>query len=513
MNRTRPNAPLAALLFAGLQLLSACPLLAGESDLLPVRIQGKIGFINESGVLVSAPQWNDYDVFTAPFAQWVNGHLWVTKRTPDGDAFSTFLNREGNAITEFGLVQPDFMVTPTFDGEGTAYIELQSGGYAVINRDGKILHTHPKDWCGRFSEGLMAVPVGGAWGFIDPKGSFVIAPTFDAARNFSEGLAWVAKEGEYGAINRTGRFVVGPKYAQARPFNDGVAWVQKGGKWGAIDTLGRVLQSPTFGGIYETHGPYAILRVQDLWGLADARNGVLLPLKYEQVVFNAWGRPECFFKFKKAQKWGLVNGEGRILVRPVYDRIGNLCHNFDYFAVEQDEKAGLCDLSGRIVRPLIYDHAPALLHEGLAAFRMDGKVGFMDAHLQVAVSPACANGHVFSEGLAEVELDCGRSGYINRQGDFVVPANYLGGDMFTNGFAAVYKLNPDTRGRFLWGVVNRSGEEVIPCIYDKTAVRERIVAVVKDDSIGYSDLQGRWIWELPDPAGEEKSNHRVEATK
>ena len=66
----------------------------------------------------------------------------------------------------------------------------------------------------------------------------------------------------------------------------------------------------------------------------------------------------------------------------------------------------------------------------------------------------------FSEGLAKVRKN-GKEGYINSQGEEVIPCIYEYAWNFSEGLAKVRKNGRE-------GYINPQGEEVIPCIYDCT---------------------------------------------
>ena len=70
-------------------------------------------------------------------------------------------------------------------------------------------------------------------GFIDKKGTFVIAPTYLMALHFSEGLAAVRLEVEkgktkWGFIDQKGNMIIAPTYAEALSFSGGLAPVKTG---------------------------------------------------------------------------------------------------------------------------------------------------------------------------------------------------------------------------------------------------------------------------------------------
>ena len=63
-----------------------------------------------------------------------------------------------------------------------------------------------------FNRDLIPVMQGGKAGFIDPKGSVVIAPKFEVASVFSNGLARVRENGKYGFIDEKGASVIPSEY-------------------------------------------------------------------------------------------------------------------------------------------------------------------------------------------------------------------------------------------------------------------------------------------------------------
>jgi hypothetical protein len=79
----------------------------------------------------------------------------------------------------------------------------------------------------------------------------------------------------------------------------------------------------------------------------------------------------------------------------------------------------------------------------------------------------------FSEGLAAVGYR-GRKGFIDENGNFVIPFQYNKADNFHEGLAAIQK---DWR----WGYIDRKGKVVIPFQYDKAFQFDGGIAPVKKD--------------------------------
>ena len=64
----------------------------------------------------------------------------------------------------------------------------------------------------------------------------------------------------------------------------------------------------------------------------------------------------------------------------------------------------------------------------------------------------------FSDGLARVELD-GKWGFIDKSGKEVIPCVYDYAWGFSDGLAVV-ELN----GK--WGFIDKAGKQLVPCVYD-----------------------------------------------
>ena len=82
----------------------------------------------------------------------------------------------------------------------------------------------------------------------------------------------------------------------------------------------------------------------------------------------------------------------------------------------------------------------------------------------------------FSEGLARVKQN-EKWGFINTQGEVVIPCIYDNAWRFFEGLAAVEQNDK-------WGFINTKGEVVIPCIYDFAWAFSEGLAEVKQNGKG-----------------------------
>jgi hypothetical protein len=130
-----------------------------EAQLYPIRLRGKMGYIDRAGKVVIRPQFDN---------------AW-----------------------------------PMSEGYGNVMIGLKRG---LIDRAGKVLIKPKYRYDGgleNVQEGLVRVMTDqGLYGFVNPRGEEVIPARFNYALGFSEGLAPAVADKKFGYIDRTGKFAI-----------------------------------------------------------------------------------------------------------------------------------------------------------------------------------------------------------------------------------------------------------------------------------------------------------------
>lgn len=146
---------------------------------------------------------------------------------------------------------------------------------------------------------------------------------------------------------------------------------------------------------------------------------------------------------------------------------------------------GVIDESGNLVVECEY---PNLFYagEGLLMLRSpDYRGGYMDLNERPVTSFNWQETDYFFEGMATVSD--GLYGFINADGELVVPCEWDAADRFESGFAAVQKNHK-------WGYIDKTGELVIPCEWDSHyTFSEDLLCVSKDGKMGYLDKTGRQV--------------------
>ncbi|HEX4606788.1 MAG TPA: WG repeat-containing protein, partial [Urbifossiella sp.] len=208
-------------------------------------VNSKWGFIDRTGKVVVQARYSRVDEFSDGLAPVKVGGTYAA-----GGKWG-YIDRTGKEV-----------ISPRFDGvwpfrEGFAAVEI-GDKYGFIDRTGAVVIPPRFTSLHRFSEGLAAVQEDGAWGFIGPDGEYRIRPRFGWAGDFSEGLAAVhdrpavgMKDGDQPPmkyIDRTGAVVIElpPDIDIAYSFHEERAVVLRGRLYGLIDRTGRVIVEPRY---------------------------------------------------------------------------------------------------------------------------------------------------------------------------------------------------------------------------------------------------------------------------
>ena len=144
--------------------------------------------------------------------------------------------------------------------------------------------------------------------------------------------------------------------------------------------------------------------------------------------------------------------------------------------------------------------------EGLAKVKLNGQYGFVDQQGNVVIPLKYDMAGGFHGGLARVQLKR-KYGFIDQQGNVVVPLKYDYAGNFHEGLASVSGLVsrpwPErtegvthiTYGKS--GFIDKEGKQVIPLIYDDAGGFEEGLAKVElDDKVGFIDKEGNEYWDM-----------------
>lgn len=318
---------------------------------------------------------------------------------------------------------------------------------------------------------ILPVRVGDKWGYITPKGEFVVNPTYSDADYFFEGLARVEQHGKIGYIDKKGKIVIPFEYVGGTNFSEGMAFVTRPTQCPiCIDKKGKELfqlDSVEYVQSY-SEGLAWVRRVDSKVGFINTEGLPVIPYSYT----NASSFSEGLASVVVDNKCGFINKRGEIVIEPKYSITGDF-------------------------------------HEGLAWVYYEGQYGYINKKGEIVITPQFEDAEDFSEGLACVSPDEENYGYINTKGKYIVNPQYTTAGLFQNGLAPFrfhgddgylnkkgrIAINPDLGKATMfmgdyafakmngqWGLINKKGKFVVPEQFES----------VKDPTSYYSRTQSNY---------------------
>lgn len=313
------------------------------SILLPVRINGKWGYINEKGEVVIKPQFAVAGEFSEGFAKVRNEDVWFY-----------YIDKNGNSITK-GKV---FRVAFDFS-EDLAFVQespVSKTGFINSNGDWSInpqfdTYTGAGTPLGSFKDGLAIVYLNGKIGFINKQGEFVITPIYNYAYSFSEDLAVINLMNKYGFIDKKGKLKIFPRFGYASSFSEGLAgFSYDRQKFGFIDKSGKVVIEPIYDWVSGFSEGLASVNIGMAWyghqksggkyGFIDKTGKIVIEIKY--VVVNPFS--EGLAPVMINRKWGFIDKKGKMIIEPKFDWAEQFKNGISKVTI--DEKIGYIKKDG-----------------------------------------------------------------------------------------------------------------------------------------------------------------------
>jgi len=308
-----------------------------NTNLLPVKVGEKWGYVNQKGEYIINPQFD----MASPFLE---GRACVLVNDKFG-----FIDEKGTYV-----VHPKYKEA-TFFSEGRAWVVEEGKAPTLIDKDGKELFDMKEIECAYpFFDGLAQVRVAGddgssLYGYINKKGEYVVNPRYTSAENFSDGMAAVSGKDRNGYINKVGKVMVNDTVFKYREyFHNGHAIVGIDDKdwittYGVIDKSGKYVINPQFRRI--ENGGYGFLVKNDdgQWGLCDNKGKYVINPQFDGIL--SFGNSD-FAPVAIGEKWGYIDKKGKLVINPQFDSAFPFIDN-NIAVVSIGNKTGFIDKEGK----------------------------------------------------------------------------------------------------------------------------------------------------------------------
>jgi hypothetical protein len=371
-----------------------------------VRLGGLYGFVDDEEHEVVKPQYRIVDDYKLGFAQ------------VDVDGRSGLIDRDGKMVIEpkYGFIEaigPDrFAVTERrqlggmIGGEDFSGIRVEhtasggvSGGVSglfigiagagsmatdVIDMSGHRIEPLASSWTPKFDKddpSVRWVKKDKLWGMAHADGSWLVEPKYEQAGPLNDGLARVTLNGKVGFIDRAGNFVIEPIFDKAGSFTSdlGRTWAERDGIVGAIDKTGSWAfrtnyQEVSFATSFHANH-YSVFgwnfEKADRWGLLDLNGGVLLDADFDQPLQHC---PDGRLIALKNKEWFYFKADGSPLQPPDGRLIGASCGAIPPYTLKIGDRFGLVDTDSNPLTPVHFE-AVAGAARDVVNVKIDGKWG------------------------------------------------------------------------------------------------------------------------------------------
>lgn len=317
------------------------------SELFMIDKDGKSGFIDTTGKVVIAPEFDSVNGFREGLALVMRG----------GKKF--FIDTSGRIVFEakFDIVDgfSEGLAAVNIGQTTIAHIGVidKPGKWGYIDKTGNLAMPMKFTHAESFSEGLAAIKDGDRSGFIDHTGKMIFEVPFDVTLGFQEGIVGVMYRGTLAYFDRTGKQIspalgYGPSN---HSFSEGLVPVELKGKTGFMDRAGKIVIEAQFEGADDFHEGLAPVRVHS-----------------EETTWCP--REPSGSRKGFTNKWGFIDKTGKFVIAPQYESATPFSGGLA--AINNCEEAFFIDKTGKKVISGDFTYATSLAG-GLALVNLKRK--------------------------------------------------------------------------------------------------------------------------------------------
>ncbi|QHV95317.1 WG repeat-containing protein [Spirosoma endbachense] len=293
-----------------------------------------------------------------------------------------------------------------------------------------------------------------------------------------------------GYKNADDEIIIPAKFDYAGDIVNGSAVVCQDGKYGYIDKEGNQLLPFQFDDAFTFNEGVAVVKQENKWMVIDSKGQPLKTLDYDSIY-----QSDTLFMIKKKNLYGCLNTKGEEIIKPEVPSSFHFRDGLAYFGPFKD---GIIYMDTRLKPALIINGTQGSdFSEGLSAIIRDGKVGFINLNGELVI-PAEYDVKdysgitflpSFSLGLACVHKN-GKYGFINKQGEIVIPLQFDHAYDFNKSGITTVTVNKKQ------GVINTQGDFVLQPIYESVNTIPSGINIIRAElngKFGFVDKTGKVV--------------------
>ncbi|MBE5821399.1 MAG: WG repeat-containing protein [Clostridiales bacterium] len=329
----------------------------------------------------------------------------------------------------------------------------------------KIELSNEYSYIGNFSDGLAYVvsDKDNKCGYVDENGKIVIPCIYDSANKFSEGLALVKYNGEFSFIDKSGETIISnvdidDNFGESISyFSNGRALVRRNEKYGYIDKIGE-----------------EIIPCQYLLALPFENNFAFVVYENkERAYINTYGDEVITFYDSETQ--AVPFSEGLAVIEE--NEEWNVINEYGESVIEYKDGYNI---------PHILNYLYNDFQDGMILITHNEKAGYMNSQGEIVIPCIYDGGTKFENGKAFVGKD-NKILVIDKEGN----ENKIADNKYiVEGFKDILIVaNTKEYGMLVdnekYGCIDKEGKKILPCEYDEISGFIDGVATAKKDNKWY----------------------------
>ena len=322
-----------------------------------------------------------------------------------------------------------------------------------------------------FHEDMGMVLYNSKYGFINKEGVEVVKTIYDDAKDYSNNYAAVKRNNLWFFINKKG-YKVSLEYDFVQSFQNGYAIVKKNNKWGVIDTNFKEVIPTIYDTIDSISEGLVLVSKNGIIKYLDLNNEVKIELP--KTIKRAYAFKNGIARIENYDyKTAYMDLNGKLVTDFIY--IAGSDFNERFASVTTKEGSTIVHRSGKELFPITNDfNINNSLSNGNFEASLAYKKNALINHLGALITKKTYT-HMYyeSEGLIRVQDENNNYGFIDINGNEIIPTKLDYADDFSEGLSVVRDSKT-----MKYGYMDRYGILVIPYIYDTARNFSNDMAIV-----------------------------------
>ncbi|MBQ6836503.1 MAG: WG repeat-containing protein [Clostridia bacterium] len=264
---------------------------------------------------------------------------------------------------------------------------------------------------------------------------------------------------KYGLVNTKGEFVLQPDFDYISDFQNGMAVVGKNGKYGIVNTIGEFVLEMCFDGLKAFENDrYAPAKSGEKWGYINKKGDFVIEPQFDDAHSFAGGK---YARIEIDRLQGLIDRAGNIIVEPEFAPVGEIRDDMAIVTEIEQKRFGVkphfsvLNIRTGELKWIDYDNVGNFAENGLARVYKFARWGFINTEGEEVIPLQFREARGFENGLAAVCTKDKTWGFINEKGEFELEIEgCIRLENFENGLAMARTENA-------CGLINEKGEFVV----------------------------------------------------